>query len=108
MNVLFLSSWFPFPPDNGSKIRVYQLLRALARQHEIVLLSFTELGTVFNAKSAEGTCEIRGVAPRLEFQPHRLQALLGYFSPTPRSMIDTYSPTMARLVERELTQRKYD
>jgi len=30
MNILFLSTWFPYPPDNGSKTRVYHLLRALA------------------------------------------------------------------------------
>jgi len=29
MNILFLSTWFPYPPDNGSKTRVYHLLRAL-------------------------------------------------------------------------------
>lgn len=40
MNILFLSAWFPYPPDNGSKIRVYHLLRALARRHELTLLSF--------------------------------------------------------------------
>jgi len=32
MNILFLSTWFPYPPDNGSKIRVYHLLRALGRR----------------------------------------------------------------------------
>jgi polysaccharide biosynthesis protein PslH len=40
MNILFLSTWFPYPPDNGSKIRVHHLLRALARKHRVTLASF--------------------------------------------------------------------
>ncbi len=40
MNLLFLSTWFPYPPDNGSKIRVYHLLRALSQQHNITFVSF--------------------------------------------------------------------
>ena len=40
MRILFLSCWFPYPPDNGSKIRVYHLLRALGTRHRVTLLSF--------------------------------------------------------------------
>lgn len=41
MRILFLSTWFPYPPDNGSKIRVYHLLSALARSHQVTLVSFS-------------------------------------------------------------------
>ncbi len=40
MRILFLSTWFPYPPDNGSKIRAYYLLRALAVQHEVAAVAF--------------------------------------------------------------------
>lgn len=40
MNILFLSTWFPYPPDNGSKLRAYYLLRGLAERHQVALLSF--------------------------------------------------------------------
>jgi glycosyltransferase involved in cell wall biosynthesis len=40
MRILALSTWFPFPPDNGSKIRAYYLLQALARRHEVTLIAF--------------------------------------------------------------------
>ena len=40
MRILFLSTWFPYPPDNGSKIRAYYLLRALARSHWVTLVAF--------------------------------------------------------------------
>ena len=42
MRILFLSRWFPFPANNGSKLRVYNLLRGLAQQHQITLLSFAD------------------------------------------------------------------
>jgi polysaccharide biosynthesis protein PslH len=40
VRILFLSAWFPHPPDNGSKLRVYYLLRAMGIRHEVTLLSF--------------------------------------------------------------------
>lgn len=52
MRVLFLSTWFPYPPDNGSKIRVYHLLRALGARHSVTLLSFA-FGSVYGLDAAE-------------------------------------------------------
>jgi glycosyltransferase involved in cell wall biosynthesis len=40
MNILFLSAWFPYPSDNGSKIRVLHLLRHLVRRHAVTFVSF--------------------------------------------------------------------
>ena len=41
MRILYLSTWYPYPLDNGSKIRVFHLLRALGAKHQVTLLSFT-------------------------------------------------------------------
>ena len=40
MRILFLSTWFPYPPDNGSKIRAFHLLRALSKSHQVTLVAF--------------------------------------------------------------------
>jgi glycosyltransferase involved in cell wall biosynthesis len=40
MRILFLSTWFPFPPDNGSKLRAHYLLQALAKYHNVTVLAF--------------------------------------------------------------------
>jgi polysaccharide biosynthesis protein PslH len=40
VKILFLATWFPYPSDSGSKLRVYHLLRALGQVHEVTLLSF--------------------------------------------------------------------
>jgi glycosyltransferase involved in cell wall biosynthesis len=42
MNILFLSTWYPFPPNNGSKIRAFYLLRALARSHRVAVVAFSD------------------------------------------------------------------
>lgn len=41
MKILAVSTWFPFPPDNGSKIRAFYLLKALSKRHEVTMLSFS-------------------------------------------------------------------
>lgn len=38
MKILFLSRWFPYPTNNGSKIRIYNLLRGLSQLHDVTLL----------------------------------------------------------------------
>ena len=59
MNILFLSAWFPYPPDNGSKIRVYHLLRALAQRHEVTLVAFA-----FGTAKPEAASELREICQR--------------------------------------------
>jgi glycosyltransferase involved in cell wall biosynthesis len=40
VRILFLSTWFPYPPDNGAKLRSYHLMRALTQDHKVTLVSF--------------------------------------------------------------------
>ena len=40
MKILFLSPWFPYPPVNGLKIRIYNLIKSLSSRHSIELISF--------------------------------------------------------------------
>ena len=109
MRILFLSRWFPYPPDNGARIRVYNLLSGLAAQHEVTLLSFTE-----GPASAEHVAAMRQVCAGVEttpyrpFRPNRLRALAGLLSPLPRSVIDTESAEMHALVAQALRGQRFD
>lgn len=107
--VLFLSRWFPFPADNGSKIRVHNLLGGLSRHYDVTLLSFTEEGPESAINNfTHPFCEhIRTVHWR-GFQPGSPRAIAGYLSFKPRSIIDTYSADMARLIEETLQKRSFD
>lgn len=40
MRILFLTQVFPYPLDTGAKVRAYYVLRYLAQQHEVTLVSF--------------------------------------------------------------------
>jgi polysaccharide biosynthesis protein PslH len=61
MRLLFLSTWPPFPPDNGSKTRAYHLLAALAQRHEVHCLAFAP-----GARVASGP--LPGWAARISYQ----------------------------------------
>lgn len=98
MKILFLSAWFPLAPDNGSKIRVYNMLRSLSSRHEVTLLSFIRPGDVNSTPARQEICKTCQTVPWRPFRPARAKAVLGYLSPTPRSLVDTFSTQMARLV----------
>ena len=38
--ILFLTPFFPFPPKDGWRIRVFNLIKHLSRHYEITVLSF--------------------------------------------------------------------
>ncbi len=100
MNVLFLSRWFPYPPDNGSKIRAFNLIRRLSLRHEVDLVSFaSEMVTEDRLAVMRRFCRRVDVALYEPFQPDRLRARLGFLSWRPRSVIDTHSVEVQRLVE---------
>jgi glycosyltransferase involved in cell wall biosynthesis len=107
MRILFLSAWYPFPPDNGSKIRVYNLLRTLKRKHQVTLLAFLRPGDAPLPSSPE-LCDAVEIIPWQPFEPNRLRASLGFFSPTPRSLGGTFSPAMQARVREVTTEQTFD
>lgn len=110
MKILFLSAWFPYPADNGSRIRVFNLIRQLARAHDVTLLAFSQSDGVRDERIEEMRryCAGVGVVPRTPFRPNSLRSLAGLFSPRPRSFVDTYSPQMSRMVERVTEREQFD
>lgn len=85
MHLLFLTPWHPWPPDNGSRIRVSQLLRALATRHEVSLLTFAgEPGAPDAAGLADlSLCRRAVVLPERAFARKAVGRLRGLLSPVP-------------------------
>lgn len=109
MKILFLSRWFPFPVDNGSKIRIHNLLRGLSQVHEVTLLSFYDPNEVSPDKvESYPFCAQVRVVPWKPFDVKSKKAKAGLFSATPRSLLDTYSDEMASLIQQALKNEKYD
>ena len=109
MNILFLSRWFPFPTNNGSKLRIYNLLRGLAERHDVTLLSFADQADVNpDAPEIQGICREVQVIPWREFDPSSARARFGFLGITPRSLVDTFSPAMARKISSLSKSNHYD
>lgn len=109
MRILFLSRWFPYPADNGARIRIYNLLRALAGRHAVDLISFA-YGSVADEHLAamRAICQTVEVVPFRDFQPSSWKALLGFFELRPRSVVDTYSPEMETKVSEVVRRKGYE
>ncbi|MEW6285734.1 MAG: glycosyltransferase family 4 protein [Chloroflexota bacterium] len=109
MNILFLSRWFPYPPNNGSKIRIHNILEGLSQHHRLTLLSFADqAGVSPDAPEVRAVCSKVRVVPWREFDPTSLRARLGFLSLQPRSVVDTFSPEMAAAITQALREEKYD
>jgi len=109
MKILFLSRWFPYPPDNGSKIRIFNLLAGLSSKHQITLISHYEPseGEPQLSELMQYCGEIQTV-PWKAFHPDSLQARIGFFSLQPRSFIDTFSVELMRKIEAAIAREHYD
>ncbi|MDM8528609.1 glycosyltransferase family 4 protein [Anaerolineales bacterium HSG24] len=109
MKILFLSRWYPYPPDNGSKIRAFNLIKHLASQHEIDLISFVgESIKAARLTAMQAFCQQVDVAIYRPFRPSGLKATLGFLSIKPRAVIDTYNRDMEQLVLQAKSQNRYD
>ncbi len=95
MRVLFASRWFPYPADNGSRLRVLNLLRQLARRHLVHLVSFTsEPVGAERIDALREWCESVEVVPYQEAQRQGVRYAADLFSTTPRSLLAADNPLM--------------
>lgn len=109
MKILFASRWFPYPADNGSKIRVYNLLKALSTIGEIDLISFcSESIEPAHIIELKKYCQNVQSIRFENFQPHHWKAAVGLFSKKPRSMVQTFSQEMSNILKKADQEHKYD
>lgn len=105
MKILFLSRWYPFPADNGSRIRIYHLLKSLSKRHVISLISFTSEPLDTNRIEAmRDICANVTTTPYRPFHPRGLKAISAFPSSKPRSVVDTFSAEMQRLAIEECSR----
>lgn len=108
MKILFLSRWWPFPPDNGSRMRIFQLLRHLNQLgHTVDLVSFHQADQETNLEIAR-YCRDSFAFLYDSFQPAGFESLLGYLSPKPRSLVGTHSSYLFQKVEELSNRERYD
>lgn len=109
MKILFCSRWYPYPPDNGSRIRIFNLIKQLSSRHEVDLISFTsEWLSDERLDAMRCYCQSVDITPYRPFHSSRLKGLLGFFSQRPRSVVDTYSREMQQLVKDAARRKQFD
>lgn len=108
MRILFISHRHPYPPTFGSKVRAFNIIRHLARSHEVTVLSL--------ARSDEEALEAEGIRPFCHdhkvFRVHNAvqAAKIALTLPTSITASEAFfhSRDLQREVDRQLAGRSYD
>ncbi|MCG8350918.1 MAG: glycosyltransferase family 4 protein [Chloroflexales bacterium] len=100
MRILALSSWWPEPADNGARLRVSNLLRALAREHEIHLVAFTQgpADEIQRVQTEQICASVRAV-PQRNRRPRHRDRLVSLIHPEPASVRATWNTAFAASVQ---------
>lgn len=109
MRILAVSTWFPYPPDNGSRARVYHLLRGIGGRHslDLIAMSQSERDGLYLDKVHE-FCRRIAVFEEPVFDPASLSSLKGFLSPVPRYFIEHHVPDMESLAAQWVRESAYD
>jgi len=109
MKVLILSTWFPYPQNQGSKIRAYHLIRALARDHELALISFEDQPIQDEwLEHISRFCQLIKILPEKPFIYPKIKKLIGFLSPYPATVFAGYNKNMESLVLQTAQEWKPD
>lgn len=110
MRILLVAPWFPHPANNGAKLRIFHLLRALATRHRVTLVAFSCTGEPPppDIGPLQQWCERVHLQAGRVYQARQLSAIAGLLSPTPRSLASTWDPGLARLVARLSSAKPFD
>lgn len=108
MRILSLAHRFPYPPTFGSKVRAFNVIRHLAREHEVTVLSL--------ARSADEEREAAGIAPfcheHRAFRVHNVvqAAKIAATLPTVVSASEAFfhSAALQREINRQLARHSFD
>lgn len=104
MRLLIVSPWFPYPPDNGSRLRAWHLIQRLAAHHEVRLVVGCQDDAIGRTLPLDLPATIvpwHWHTPGATGKAGAVRALL---STTPRSILETPNPVFVAAIERELTQ----
>src|SRR3989304_9473375 len=109
MRILFISTWLPYPPNTGSRIRTYNLIKSLARHHEIDLVSFCDdESETQHVLTLEVFCRHVTAVVHNPFAQRRLRSAIGLVTPMPQFLFAGHSAAMQKAVDHMLSTEQYD
>ena len=109
MKILMLTPYLPYPPNSGGQVRSYNLIKNLAKEHQITLFSLIkEGGEKRYIKELKKYCKKVKVFYR-STKPWTLKNILKTaFSFYPFLVIRNFSSEEKEALEEELKKEKYD
>jgi len=109
VNILFFTSWFPYPLRTGSSVTNYNVIKELSRRHDISLLSFIDSKDELKyVPTMAKLCKSVACVLREQKSMAPLKRVLSLLSKTPRSVVMARSPEMYEAVSREIERKKVD
>ncbi|MCW5751631.1 MAG: glycosyltransferase, partial [Alphaproteobacteria bacterium] len=108
MRILFVSHRFPYPPNEGGKIRAYHIIRHLAKRHEVSVASIcrndSELAA---ARGMAGQCH-EFFAARVNEPVQLVRTALRMLGTEPLSMGYFHSRELARWIDAKAREKPFD
>jgi glycosyltransferase involved in cell wall biosynthesis len=105
MNILILSPFFPFPLDQGGRIRVFNIIKHLSRDHKVTLACLCGEAVVDYGPLKEYCGEIIAV----ERRPALVHDLLYFlFSREPFNYVSYSSPVLRKELQRLCKRKTFD
>lgn len=110
MRILFITLGVPYPPDSGPRIRDYHLIRAVAADHAVLVLSLDSSPDDRAVLELRKWCEVVEVVPDTprSVSEHLASVARGLLAGRPLAMHPFYRPEMAAAIRRILRQRAVD
>lgn len=110
MKILLLTQVVPYPPDSGPKIKTYAVLRWLAQQHELTLVSFVRSPAEAAAADAlRPLCHAVHTVPLRRARRYDMQALVrSMHDPRPFVVLRDESRAMHDLLHSLTAQTTFD
>ena len=108
MDILFVTATLPYPPTDGTKIRLFSLIKSLAVRHKVSVVSFVTPADHAEAVTRLGSyCKEVIVVPKTP--AYSIPTLLrGLVSSTPFPIINYWDPAMAAAIEMIVESNKFD
>lgn len=108
MNILFLTSRYPYPPHGGDRLRAFHFIRHLARNHHLTVLALTE-----KPPEAAAVAAVHEVTPHVESivlpgWRSRFQALAALPSRSPLQVAYYRCPGMNRRLRQLAASQQFD
>ncbi|HNT22870.1 MAG TPA: TIGR03087 family PEP-CTERM/XrtA system glycosyltransferase [Anaerolineales bacterium] len=108
MRILCLTARLPYPPNRGDRLRAYNFIKSLARQHEIHLLSFIADESEYTSLDALKTVCTDVQVVHKSTRQSVLSVASNIWRDLPLQAIYYRSDEMQRLVDQKLSSISFD